>query len=69
MDNRQKFIDDCIAEEAILKEEEKNKAALTIQSLWKGYMVRQRLGKYKDLPKRKLKKRKGKAKKKIVKKR
>jgi len=58
MEKRQKFIDKCIAEEEILKKEEKlNKAATIIQSLWRGYMVRQQLGKYKDLRKR-LKKRK-----------
>lgn len=53
MDERQKFIDECIAEEEILKEEEKlNKAATIVQSIWKGYMVRQQLGKYKGLRKR-----------------
>jgi hypothetical protein len=58
MDKRQKFIDKCIAEEEILKKEEKlNKAATLIQSIWRGYMVRQQLGKYKGLRKR-LKKRK-----------
>lgn len=53
MDERQKFIDECIAEEEMLKEEEKlNKAATIVQSRWRGYMVRQQLGKYKDLRKR-----------------
>lgn len=53
MDERQKFIDECIAEEEILKEEEKlNKAATIVQSIWRGYMVRQQLGKYKGLRKR-----------------
>lgn len=69
MDKRQKFIDECIAEEAILREEEKlNKAAITIQSLWRGHMVRQQLGKYKGLRKR-LKKQKSKKRKEIDKKR
>ncbi|XP_025988484.1 dynein regulatory complex protein 9 [Solenopsis invicta] len=58
MDKRQKFINKCMAEEEILKKEEKlNKAATLIQSIWRGYMVRQQLGKYKGLRKR-LKKRK-----------
>lgn len=58
MDKRQKFIDECIAEEERLKKEEKlNKAATLIQSTWRGHMVRQQLGKYKGLRKR-LKKRK-----------
>lgn len=58
MDERQKFIDECIAEEEMLKEEEKlNKAATLIQSMWRGHMVRQELGKYKGLRKR-MKKRK-----------
>lgn len=58
MDERQKFIDECIAEDERLKKEEKlNKAATLIQSIWRGYMVRQQLGKYKGLRKR-LKKRK-----------
>ncbi|XP_024887108.1 dynein regulatory complex protein 9-like [Temnothorax curvispinosus] len=58
MDKRQKFIDECIAEEEVLKKEEKlNKAATIIQSIWRGHMVRQQLGKYKGLRKR-LKKRK-----------
>lgn len=58
MDERQKFIDECIAEEKILREKEKlNKAATLIQSIWRGHMVRQQLGKYKGLRKR-LKKRK-----------
>lgn len=58
MEKRQKFIDQCFAEEEILKKEEKlNKAAIIIQSLWRGHMVRQQLGKYKGLRKR-LKKRK-----------
>lgn len=53
MDERQKFIDECIAEEEILKEEEKlNKAATIVQSIWRGYMVRQQLGEYKGLRKR-----------------
>lgn len=53
MDKRQKFIDECIAEKEILKEEEKlNKAATIVQSIWRGYMVRQQLGKYKGLRKR-----------------
>jgi len=58
MNKRQEFIDECIAEEKRLKEEEKlNKAATIIQSIWRGYMVRKQLGKYKDLWKQ-LKKRK-----------
>lgn len=58
IDKRQKFIDECIAEEKRLQEEAKlNKAATIIQSIWKGYMVRQQLGKYKNLLKR-LRKRK-----------
>lgn len=66
MDERQKFIDECIAEEKMLKEEEKlNKAATRIQSTWRGHMVRQQLGKYKGLRKR-LKKRKRLSKKKEV---
>lgn len=53
MDERQKFIDECIVEEEILKEEEKlNKAATIVQSIWRGYMVRQQLGEYKGLRKR-----------------
>jgi len=58
MEKRQKFIDKYSALEEILKEEEKlNKAATVIQSIWRGHMVRQQLGKYKGLRKR-LKKRK-----------
>lgn len=58
MEKRQKFIDKCIAEEEILKKEEKlNKAATIIQSLWRGHMVRQ-LGKYKGLRKRSKKRKK-----------
>ncbi|XP_012061589.1 PREDICTED: IQ domain-containing protein G-like [Atta cephalotes] len=58
MNKRQEFIDECIAEEKRLKEEEKlNKAATIIQSIWRGYMVRKQLGKYKGLWKQ-LKKRK-----------
>lgn len=58
MDKRQKFIDKCVAGEEKLKEEEQiNKAATVIQSIWRGHMVRQQLGKYKGLRKR-LKKRK-----------
>lgn len=58
MNERQRFIDECIAEEETLKKEEKlNKAATLIQSIWRGHMVRQQLGKYKGLRKR-LKKRK-----------
>ena len=50
MNKRQEFIDECIAEEKRLKEEEKlNKAATIIQSIWRGYMVRKQLGKYKGL--------------------
>ncbi|XP_011707319.1 PREDICTED: cilia- and flagella-associated protein 58-like [Wasmannia auropunctata] len=70
MDERQKFIEECIAEEERLKEEEKlNKAATVIQSTWRGHMVRQQLGQYKDLWKRlkkrnKLRKKKGPTKKK-----
>lgn len=53
MDERQKFIDESIVEDERLKKEEKlNKAATLIQSIWKGYMVRQQLGKYKGLQKR-----------------
>lgn len=52
MDERQKFIDKCIAEEEISKKEEKlNKAAKIIQSLWRGHMVRKELGQYKGLRK------------------
>lgn len=59
MDERQKFIDECIAEEEILKEKEKlNKAATIVQSIWRGYMVRQQLGKYKDMRKQKKKQKK-----------
>lgn len=59
MEKRQKFIDKCIAEEEILKKEEKlNKAAIIIQSLWRGHMVRQQLGKYKGLRKRSKKRKK-----------
>ncbi|XP_018363544.1 PREDICTED: IQ domain-containing protein G-like [Trachymyrmex cornetzi] len=58
MDKRQKFINECIAEENRLKEEEKlSKAATVIQSTWRGHMVREQLGKYKGLWKQ-LKKRK-----------
>jgi len=58
MKKRQKFIDEYSALEEILKKEEKlNKAATVIQSIWRGHMVRQQLGKYKGLRKR-LKKRK-----------
>ncbi|XP_011882209.1 PREDICTED: IQ domain-containing protein D-like [Vollenhovia emeryi] len=58
MDKRQKFIDQFIAEEEILEEKEKlNKAATLIQSIWRGHMVRQQLGKYKGL-RRRLKRRK-----------
>ncbi|XP_029661740.1 dynein regulatory complex protein 9-like [Formica exsecta] len=58
IDKRQKLIDECIAEEKRLQEEAKlNKAATIIQSIWKGHMVRQQLGKYKNLLKR-LRKRK-----------
>lgn len=58
MDERQKFIEECIVEDERLKKEEKlNKAATLIQSIWKGYMVRQQLGEYNGLRKR-LKKRK-----------
>lgn len=53
IDERQKIIDECIAEEEMLKKEEKlNKAATLIQSIWRGHMVRQELGKYKGLRKR-----------------
>ncbi|KYN44230.1 IQ domain-containing protein G [Trachymyrmex septentrionalis] len=58
MDERQKLIEECIVEENRLKEEEKlRKAATVIQSIWRGHMVRNQLGKYKGLWK-KLKKRK-----------
>ncbi|XP_070172059.1 dynein regulatory complex protein 9-like [Polyergus mexicanus] len=58
IDKRQKLIDKCIAEDKRLQEEAKlNKAATIIQSIWKGHMVRQQLGKYKNLLKR-LRKRK-----------
>lgn len=55
---RQKFID----EEKKLQEEAKHqerldKAATIIQSVWRGYMVRHELGKYKGIRKR-LKRRK-----------
>ncbi|CAL1679942.1 unnamed protein product [Lasius platythorax] len=53
IDKRQKFIDECIAEEKRLQEEAKlNRAATIIQSIWRGHMVRQQLGKYKNLRKR-----------------
>ncbi|KYM90980.1 IQ domain-containing protein G [Atta colombica] len=69
MNKRQEFIDECIAEEKRLKEEEKlNKAATIIQSTWRGYMVRKQLGKYKGLWKQ-LKKRKRLRQKKKMKKR
>ncbi|KAL6263687.1 hypothetical protein P5V15_003775 [Pogonomyrmex californicus] len=51
MDKRQKFIEERN------KEEKLNKAATRIQSIWRGHMVRQELGEYKDLRQR-LRKRK-----------
>lgn len=49
MDERQKFIDVCIAMEELLKEEERlHKAAIVIQSAWRGHVVRQQLEKYKN---------------------
>ncbi|XP_072767181.1 uncharacterized protein [Anoplolepis gracilipes] len=58
IDKQQKLIEECIAEEERLQEEAKlNRAATIIQSIWRGYMVRQQLGKYKNLLKR-LRKRK-----------
>lgn len=59
-DKRQEFIDECIAEEKRLQEETKyleklNKAATIIQSIWRGYVVRKKLGQYKDLKKQKMK--------------
>lgn len=62
-DKRQKFINECIAEEKRLQEEARyqeklNKAATVIQKIWRNYMARHKLGKYKDLKKqmKKLKK-------------
>lgn len=53
MDKRQEIIEECITEEEKLKKEEKlNEAATLIQSIWRGHMVRQQLGKYKGLRKR-----------------
>lgn len=54
---RQEFIDECITEEKKLQEEAKyqeklDKAATVIQSVWRSYMVRHELGKYKGLRKR-----------------
>lgn len=51
-EERQKLINQYLAEEDNLKMDEEykravNKAAVLIQSLWKGYMVRHRLGRYK----------------------
>jgi len=48
IDERQKFIE----EEERLQEAKLNRAATIIQSIWRGHMVRQQLGKYKNLQKR-----------------
>ncbi|XP_014481879.1 PREDICTED: IQ domain-containing protein D-like [Dinoponera quadriceps] len=53
-DTRQEFIDECDAEEKRLQEEARyreklNRAATIIQSAWRDYMVRHKLGQYKDL--------------------
>ena len=69
---RQKLIDECNEEreKRRLKREHEallNKSARKIQAQWRGFMVRHRLGRYKDLF-TKLKNRKEKKKKKKVKK-
>ncbi|XP_050455609.1 dynein regulatory complex protein 9-like isoform X2 [Cataglyphis hispanica] len=71
IDKQQKLIDESIVEQKRLQEEAKlNKAATIIQSIWKGYMVRHELGKYKNLLKRLRKRKKlGKKKNKLKKKR
>lgn len=56
-DKNQESIDKHIAEQKRLQEETEelnrlNQAAIIIQSMWKGYMVRHKLGKYKKLRKR-----------------
>lgn len=56
-DKRQEFIDECIAEEKRLHEEARyqeklHKAATIIQSIWRGHMVRHKLGGFKDSGKR-----------------
>lgn len=61
-DERQELIDECVVEERKLREEADrharlNRAAIVVQSTWRGYMVRQELGKYRNLRKR-LKRRK-----------
>lgn len=58
--DKQKFIDECNAEEERLQEEAKllNKAATIIQLIWRGHMVRHQLGKYKNLQKRSRKRKK-----------
>lgn len=48
IDERQKIID----EEERLQEAKLNRAATVIQSIWRGHMVRQQLGKYQNLLKR-----------------
>lgn len=59
INKRQKFIDECIVEEERLQEEAKlNRAATVIQSIWRGHMVRQQLGRYKNLRKRSKKQKK-----------
>jgi len=48
---REEFIDESKRLEEAKHHEKLNKAATIIQSIWKGHMVRHRLGKYKNLPK------------------
>ncbi|XP_011254166.1 dynein regulatory complex protein 9 [Camponotus floridanus] len=48
IDERQKFIEE---EERLQEEAKLNRAATIIQSIWRGHMVRQQLGKYKNLQK------------------
>lgn len=56
-DERQELINECIMVEKRLREEADHRdrlsrAATIIQSTWRGYVVRQGLGKYKNLRKR-----------------
>lgn len=54
---REEFIDESKRLEKEAKYREKlNKAATIIQSIWRGYMVRHKLGEYKSLRKRKKRK-------------
>lgn len=48
IDERQKFIE---KEERLQEEAKLNRAATIIQSIWRGHMVRQQLGKYTNLQK------------------